>query len=262
MSEIILVVLLWVVVMFHFVASERVSLTGVGRDTCGETPVPVAPQQLHLWPGFSWYILKAWPHLAVLVRPVIAGGDAGYPICHLFHQRHFSAGDFQALAGLVEFWLFNWVVALCYRAAVFALLGSPTARTPKASTLCCTPPTTCWSILAPTKLWPFLTFGVPCILPCSPHSLCRCTSKRLHGIRFALAPNWTVGWRGLKQSLVWLSSCFSARNCHLLLRRLPFHNGGWPSAVKSCHFNVVLENFTQTKFNIPTNDDLHEYNRI
>ena len=92
-----------------------------------------------------------------------------------------------------------------------------------------------------------VTFEVPCILPCNPHSLCRCTSKRPHGIHFARAPNWTVGWRGLKQNLAWLTSCFSARNCRLLLRRLPFHNGRWPSAVKSCHFNGVLENFTQSR---------------
>merc|ERR1712055_1164852 len=100
-------------------------------DTGGVTQHPVAPQHLHL---------------AILVRPVIAGGDAGYLLRHLLHQRHFSGGDLlEALADLFQFWLFfNRVVALCYRAAIFALLRSSAARTTKsgwrASTLRSTPP--------------------------------------------------------------------------------------------------------------------------
>ena len=51
MSDRILVVLLWVVVIFHFsdFASENVSLAGEGMDTGGKTPHPVAPHHLHLW---------------------------------------------------------------------------------------------------------------------------------------------------------------------------------------------------------------------
>ena len=51
MSDRTLVVLPWVVVIFHFFdsASENVSLAGEGMDTGGKTPHPVAPHHLHLW---------------------------------------------------------------------------------------------------------------------------------------------------------------------------------------------------------------------
>ena len=149
MSEIlqIVVVLLRVVVIFHphGFARERVLRTREGRDTCGPTPAPVAPPKLHLWTEFSWFWSIVWSHLAILVWPVITGSDAGYPIGHFFHQWHFLS----FLAVLLKFWLLSsWVVAPCNRAAVFALLGSPTARTPKtgrrAAAIHCTSPATLW----------------------------------------------------------------------------------------------------------------------